>query len=93
MNWNPLKTAIKHERPYRSINEYEMLVKRHKTEKNQHSVFKSKTKRSWMMSSNEVGPGNYNYTATFEKKSFNQEYHYKPPNKIRSTYRTRSSLA
>jgi hypothetical protein len=56
-------------------------------------VFKSKSKRSWMNPSPAVGPADYNCTTTFEKKSFNQEYHYKPPIKIRSTYRTRSSLA
>lgn len=59
------------------------------------SQFKSTSKRSWIEASNELGPGAYDYKhyCFMEKKSFNQEYNYHPPVKIRSTYRTRSSVA
>lgn len=55
--------------------------------------FKSKTKRSWVVVTNELGPGDYEQPSLLEKKSFNQEYNYNPPVKIRSTFRTRSSIA
>ena len=55
--------------------------------------FKSSTKRAWAVPSHFIGPGNYNEPSSMEKKSFNREYNYNPPIKIRSTYRTHSSLS
>jgi hypothetical protein len=56
------------------------------------AAFKSNSRRSWAIPSHYIGPGNYDCPYSLEKKSFNREYNYKPPNKIRGTYRTRSSL-
>jgi len=69
------------------------IMKNTMKEQNQPSAsFKSSTKRAWAVPSHFIGPGNYNEPPSMEKKSFNREYNYNPPIKIRSTYRTNSSL-
>ena len=57
------------------------------------ATFKSKTKRSWVAPSAQPGPGNYYPVENLEKKSFNKEYNYVAPLKIKSTIRNRSSLS
>ena len=86
VSWNP---HIEEEKARYAV------MKNTVTDHNQPSAcFKSSTKRAWAAPNHFIGPGNYNQESTMEKKSFNREYNYNAPHKIRGgSYRTHSSLA